>query len=287
MQGVPPPANPYNPTSYLNPTNLANLATSGGLSSLLGPAASLLGGVSGAMGQEGESATSTQQLPSFLQGPVAGDLIPRTMGLLSDQAPGARAMGAQMTNLGGDLLRRGVYGNGFESVKLDAPTTATNPYLSGVADDMQRRTQEMLGANNLAIQGNSVASGGLGGSRQGVAQGIAAGKAADYLQGNLAGLYSGAYNADQNRALQKYGQDQSFYGQQRGQDLAQVSTGAGLLSGGLDAQWQPLKNANSVYGTYSPFGSKTTSTPDSGGGAQGLIGGALAGASFGKQMGWW
>jgi hypothetical protein len=287
MQGVPPPANPYNPTSYLNPTNLANLATSGGLSSLLGPAASLLGGVSGAMGQEGESATSTQQLPSFLQGPVAGDLIPRTMGLLSDQAPGARAMGAQMTNLGGDLLRRGVYGNGFESVKLDAPTTATNPYLSGVADDMQRRTQEMLGANNLAIQGNSVASGGLGGSRQGVAQGIAAGKAADYLQGNLAGLYSGAYNADQNRALQKYGQDQSFYGQQRGQDLAQVSTGAGLLSGGLDAQWQPLKNANSVYGTYSPYGSKTTSTPDSGGGLQGLLGGALAGASFAQQAGWW
>jgi hypothetical protein len=253
----------------------------------LGLGSTAIGALSGAMGQEGESATSTQQLPSFLQGPVQGDLIPRTMGLLSDQAPAARTMGAQMTNLGGDLLRRGVAGNGFGSVTLDSPTTATNPYLSGVADDMQRRTQEMLAQNNLSIQGNSVASGGLGGSRQGVAQGIAAGKAADYLQGNLAGLYSGAYNADQGRALQKYGMDQSFFGQQRGQDLAQVSTGAGLLSGGLDTAWQPLKNANSVYGTYSPFGSRTTSTPDSGGGLQGLLGGALAGASFAQQAGWW
>jgi hypothetical protein len=287
MQGVPPPANPYNPTSYLNPTNLANLATSGGLSSLLGPAASLLGGVSGAMGQEGESATSTQQLPSFLQGPVQGDLIPRTMGLLSDQAPAARTMGAQMTNLGGDLLRRGVAGNGFGSVQLERPDTASSPFLGDITATMRREAQGLLAENNQAIRGNSVGVGGLGGSRQGVAEGIAAGKAADALSGNIARLYGGAYESDMNRAYGKYNTDVGFYGQQRGQDLAQVSTGAGLLSGGLDAQWQPLKNANSVYGTYSPYGSKTTSTPDSGGGLQGLLGGALAGASFAQQAGWW
>jgi hypothetical protein len=110
-----------------------------------------------------------------------------------------------------------------------APTTATNPYLSGVANDMQRRTSEMLGQNNLQIQGNFVGTGGLGGSRQGVAQGVAAGKAADSLQGQVANLYGTAYAGDQNRLLQ------------------QQTLGAGLLSQGLDTQFQPLKNTGNLF----------------------------------------
>jgi len=254
---------------------------------LAGIAAPLLGAAAGAQGQD-LSKTQTQQLPAFLQQPVAGDLVPRVQGLLNDQMGQANRAGDQMRDVGAGLLGRNIADNGFNSnaVRLNAPTTATNPYLSGMADDIGRRTQEMLGQNNLAIQGNAVAAGGLGGSRQGVAQGTAAGKAADYLQGNLANLYGTAYSQDQNRALQQYGYDQNFYGQQRQQDLSQAGMGSGLLSQGLQTQWAPLQNAAQTYAPFTGFGT-TSQSGSSGGGWQGALGGALGAAQLSKNMGWW
>jgi hypothetical protein len=175
---------------------------------------------------------------------------------LGATTPQGQLAGGQLMSKGSGLLGQ------------TAPTTATNPYLSGVADDMQRRTAELLGQNNLAIQGNFVGTGGLGGSRQGVAQGIAAGKAADYLQGNLAGLYGNAYNQDQSRLRQDW------------------TIGSGLMNQGLNAPFIPAQNAANIYAPFAGMGTTTNNT-QTGGGWQGAAGGALAGASFGRSMGWW
>lgn len=284
--GTPPPANPFAPQSYLDPKNLANLATSGAGSGLLGPLATLAGAASGSQGQQ-ESATQTQQLPGFLQGPVANDLIPKVQGLLGSQAPAAAQAGQSMMNVGTGLLNQPVAGNGVGQIQLANPTTASNPYATGILDDLQRRSNQMIGQNLQGIRGNHVMGGSLGGSRQGIAESQAITHGTDNFTGQAANLMGGLYNADMNRSLQKYGMDQGFYSQQRGQDLGQVSAGAGLLSTGLDAGWQPLKNAASIYSGFSPFGTKTTTSDDGGGGWQGILGGALSGAALGGKLGWW
>lgn len=279
--GVPPPANP-NATGF-DMSSLGSSISSGisnGLGGYLGPLASLAGGL---LGSQANTASKTQQLPAYLQSPVANDLIPRTQGLLNSQMPQAQTMGQQMMTQGSGLLGAPVAANGMGQVHLNSPTTATNPYLSGMADDISSRTQKLLGANNLAIQGNSVASGGMGGSRQGIAQGVAAGNAADSLQGQLANMYGAAYSGDQNRALQQYQGDQSFYTGQRGQDLAQVGIGSGLATQGLQTQWSPLSSAAGVYSPFTGFG---TTTASQGGGLQGVLGGALGGAQLANNMGW-
>jgi hypothetical protein len=166
------------------------------------------------------------------------------------------------------------------------PGSSQNPYITGMADDIANRTGQMLGQNNLAIQGNSVASGGLGGSRQGVAQGVAAGQAADYLSGNLSKMYGGLYEGQMDRNLQQYQGDQQFFTQQRGQDLMGAGVGAGLINNGLNTQWQPLQNAANIYGQFSGNGT-TTNSSNSGGGWQGILGGLMAGGSFAKNQGWW
>lgn len=250
---------------------------------LLGLGSAAAGALGGAQGTKTTN-TSSAQLPEFLKGPVEQDLIPRTQGLLNTQMPAAQQAGQQLTTAGAGLLGAPIAGNGVGQVKLNAPTTATNPYLAGMADDMQRRTQQLLQQNNLDIQGNAVGVGGLGGSRQGVAQGIGAGRAADTLQGQLAGLYGQSYNNDQNRALQQYGQDQSFYGQQRGQDLTGASIGAGMLSQGVSMPFAPLKDAANIYQPFTGFGT-TTGIQSAGGGALGALGGALGGAQLANNLG--
>lgn len=256
-----------------------------GVSSILGPAATLGGALLGSQGQKNEQ-SATRDLPGFLQQPVANDLIPRTMGLLNTQMPQAQAAGQQLMQAGGGLLGQPVAGNGYGKVTLNAPTTPTNPYLAGMADDIQHRTNETLGQSFNAIRGNAVGVGGLGGSRQGVAEGIATKGAADSLQGNLANLYGQAYNSDQNRALQQYGYDQNFYGNQRSQDLAGFNLGMSAIPQGLQTQWSPLTTAGSIYGQFSPFGT-TTQSGQQGGGALGALGGGLGAAQIGKLAGWW
>jgi hypothetical protein len=255
--------------------------------SLLGGASTLLGGLAGAQGTPGTSQSSTRSMDPRMDALFYGDLAPRVQGTMGEQMPMAQQYGSDMINQGRSMTGAPVAGNGFGKVQLNAPTTATNPYLSGMADDIQRRTQEMLAQNNLAIQGAQVGAGGFGSTRQGVAQGTAAGKAADYLSGNLSNLFGTQYSNDQNRALQQYGQDQSFYANQRGQDLAQVGVGAGLLDQGFKTQWSPLQNAAQTYQPFTGFGSTTNSTPDQKGGWQGAVGGLLTGASMGRTMGWW
>lgn len=209
----------------------------------------------------------------------------------------------------------------------------SNPWMSGVADDIMRRTNDALGRAFNGIRSNAVGVGGLGGSRQGVAEGVATRGAMDSMQGNLANLFGQDWTNTQNRGLQQYGidtnaalgnqgqmlnydlglgglqnqrygmdqnynlglgsqaltnqgQQMSFYGQQRGQDLQQLGLGADLYSRGIGGEWAPIQNAGSAYSPFTGFGS-TTNSGQQGGGLAGGIGGALAGGSLARQMSWW
>jgi hypothetical protein len=190
-----------------------------------------------------------------------------------------------------------------------------NPYLGGMADDIQRRTLDMLGQNNNQIRGGAIAAGGLGGGRQEVAEDRVARQAADSLSGNLANLFGGDYQASQGRGLQRYGIDQQqalgtlnsdrsfelggrgldlqdqgqqlgFYGQQRAQDQSGAALGASLYGQGVNGPWNPIQSANGILAPYAGNGTTTTS---SGGGNnwQSILGGLGAGAQFAQNQKWW
>lgn len=343
--GVPPPANP----------NLAGAGSSliPGVSngSLLGTGATILGGALGSQSGTGSGSGGgaggvlDARMEPYLYG--SGGLLQKTQDQLNSQSGQAAFAGQQIAGKGMNLLGAPIAGNGYGTVgtggatngygyvggpvagngfdsgavKLNAPTTVTNPYASGVLDDLQRRQGDMTSKQLMGIQGNAVGTGGLGGSRQGVAQAGAIAQGADNFTGQAANFMGGLYNADQNRALQqyqadqgfyasqrgqdlsKYGQDQNFYtaqrgqdlqtnaqnqafyGQQRGQDLTQADTGLNLVNQGLQMPWTPITNASNVYKPYT--GLASSSGGDSGFNWQGLLGGALAGAQLGKNAGWW
>jgi hypothetical protein len=172
-----------------------------------------------------------------------------------------------------------------------------NPYLSQMADEIGRRSNEGLQRGLQGIRSNAVGVGGLGGSRQGVAEGAAIGASQDSLQGQLAGLYGGQYNQDANRWLQQYGMDQGydvskeglrnqFFLGNRGQDIQSVAVGGDLVSKGMQGPWNSIQAANSVYSPYANGGNGTTDGGNSGSNWQSILGGLGQGAQFAKGMGW-
>jgi hypothetical protein len=212
-------------------------------------------------------------------------------GMLGMGAGGAAPMGEGMgwggPGLGAGGANFGGVGSATPMPKVGPQNSHTsNPYYSSLADDITRRTQQSLGQSLNGIRGNAVGVGGLGGSRQGVAEGQAISGAMDNLSGQLGAMGSGMWNADQNRDLQRYQGDQSFYTAQRGQDYQGIGLGADLMSRGLQTQWAPLQNANNIYGNYSGMG-QTTNSSQQGGGWGGAVGGALGAGNFARQMGWW
>lgn len=219
---------------------------------LLGTA---LGAIGGAQGTQ-NSATSTRSMDPRMDSLFYGNLAPQTQGLLGAQLPAAYQSGNQMISKGSGLLAQ------------TAPDTATNPYATGILNDMQRRNGEFVDQRLQGIAGNSVGVGGLGGSRQGVAQAQAISQGADNFAGQGFNFMGGLYNADQNRLRQDW------------------TLGAGLMGQGLDTQFKPLQNTANIYQPFTGFGSTTNSTQQ-GGGWQGALGGALGAAQFGQNMGWW
>jgi hypothetical protein len=248
--GTPPPSNPYATpgsgmdwSSMLSNPNYAQLLTTA------------LGAVGGAQGVQNE-ATSTRAMDPRMDSLFYGNLAPQTQGLLGAQMPAAYQAGGQMISKGSGLLGQ------------TAPDTATNPYATGILSDMQRRYGDLIGQQLNNVKGNSVAVGGLGGSRQGVAEAQAITQGADNFAGQGFNFMGGLYNQDQNRLRQDW------------------TLGAGLMGQGLDTQFRPLQNAANIYAPFNGFGSTTNSTQQ-GGGWQGALGGALGAAQFGQNMGWW
>jgi hypothetical protein len=163
--------------------------------------------------------------------------------------------------------------------------SGANPYQSGVADDMQRRVQQMLAQSFAGARSGAQAVNQVGGSREGVAQGIAGGQAADALAGQLAGMNSTNWNQSQNRDLSRYGMDQGFYTQNRGLDQSGVALGANIYDMANRNDWLGASAAGGIYGGYAGNGTSTTSGSQ-GGGWGGAIGGALGAAQLAKNFGW-
>jgi len=230
----------------------------GGLSGLLsqipggaGTLATLGGALAGSQGQSG-SQTTTQSMNPALVGPV-GDLTTRAGGLLAQQQPGATAAGNALMTTGQGLLGSQVSGG------------ASNPYLSGIADDIGRR---QLDFTNKALQGgrsNFVGAGNFGSERQKLFEADTINQGADNYMGQIAGLYGNAYNQDQGRNLQSIG------------------LGADLIGAGQNAAFNPLKNTASIYQPFTGYGSNTTSA-QSGGGALGALGGGLGAAQLWQNL---
>ena len=79
---------------------------------------------------------------------------------------------------------------------LNAPDVASNPYVTGMADTIQRRMNQNLIENQLpAIKGGAMGAGAVGGSRQGLAEGMAVRGTNEAMGDALAQLYGNAYNS--------------------------------------------------------------------------------------------
>jgi hypothetical protein len=236
-------------------STLSGLLGGGGGSSWLGPLATLAGGLMGSQGQEA-STSSTRAMDPRMEALFYGGLAPGAMGLLESQMGPASKAGNQMLQFGSGLLGQ------------KAPNTATNPYATGILDDMQRRHTDVIGQSLAGIRGNAVGVGGLGGSRQGVAEAQAISQGADNFAGQGFNFMGGLYEGDQNRLRQDW------------------TLGAGLMNQGLNTPYIPLQNTTNLFSPFTGFGT-TTQTQQQGGGAMGAVGGALGAAQLGKNMGWW
>lgn len=170
-----------------------------------------------------------------------------------------------------------------------------NPYLDQMGDAITGQVTDNLQRNILpGIASSAMQAGGFGGSRQGVVEANALNDANQGLSNALTGMRFGDYNNTMQRQLQKYGMDQGFYTQQRGQDLQQVGLGASIFNTantgmlnqgqgiynlgltGQQAPWQSMQNFGNVAQPYTGFGSTTQNQAGSAG--AGFLGGALAGS---------
>jgi hypothetical protein len=190
-----------------------------------------------------------------------------------------------------------------------------NPYLAQMGQGLRDQFAQFRDDGLAANRGGAVATGGVGGSRQGIAEARTMTDAGKGFDSALANLYGNDYQQQMGRNLQKYQGDQSFalgnkqadnsyslgqgnlalgnksadYGFYTGnRQLDQGDFRNGLAAYGLadSGDWSGLNNANGIYNGYTGFGN-TTNSSQSGGGALGGLGGALAGFGFAGQNGWW
>lgn len=111
---------------------------------------------------------------------------------------------------------------------LNAPDVANNPYVNAQADVIQNRMNRNLTEQQLPmIRGGAVASGQLGGSRQGIAEGQAIGRTNEATGDALAQLYGDAYSSG----------------------LEQQARGVGLMPQSMSATMQPYQTIGEV-GAY-------------------------------------
>lgn len=213
-------------------------------------------------------------------------------GATSGGSPGIPQTGTQAGGQSGNGLVQGV----------DLGQYNQNPYLSQMGTVLTNRVVDNLNRNVMpGIRSNAVAAGGFGGSRQGVVEANAMKDANQTISDALTGAYFQDFTNQMNRNLAQYGQNQNFFSNQRGQDLQQLALGANLFQQGnqgwlsqgqgllglgqtqQQAPWQVINNANAGLGQWSGYG--TTTSANQGGGAQGALGGAMAGGQLGSLWG--
>lgn len=229
---------------------------------------------------------------------VVGGYTPSTQlsAVQNAQLPPSTMPGGQQTP--GGASTGGASGGLFQGV--DVNSYQQNPYLAQMGQVLTNKVTDNLNRNIMpGIRSNAVMAGGFGGSRQGVVEANAMKDANSTISDALTGAYFQDFTNQMNRNLQQYGQNQNFYSNQRGQDLQQTQLGANLFNMGnqgflsqgqglyglgsqqQQAPWQVINNGNAGFGQWSGFGTTT----QAGGGAQGALGGALAGGQLGSLWG--
>lgn len=170
------------------------------------------------------------------------------------------------------------------------PSPAANPYMGGQVDYLRQQSDFALGQNLNGIRSNAVGVGGLGGTRQGVAQGVATGLANQGYTGAVAGMLGQDWTNQQNRDLQNRGLDVQMRGQDIGWQnqtnqygLQRDALDSQLVTNGINQSWAPIINAGNLYSQLG--GGSVTNSTNTGGGLQGLLGGALGGAQLYKAWG--
>lgn len=210
-------------------------------------------------------------------------------------------VGGSTTGTGGASAGGASSGNGLVQ-GVNVNQYQQNPYLSQMGDVLTSRVTDNLQRQIMpGIRSNAVAAGGFGGSRQGVVEANAMKDANQTISDALTGAYFQDFTNQMNRNLAQYGQNQNFFSNQRGQDLQQLALGANLFQQGnqgwlsqgqgllglgqtqQQAPWQVINNANAGLGQWSGYG--TTTSANQGGGAQGALGGAMAGGQLGSLWG--
>lgn len=189
----------------------------------------------------------------LLNSPVAGSGVGQVAMPQGPSMPTSRvAPNSFGSGVGGPMAPDRGTGYGMDRIGGRMPTlntdTSTNPWLRQQGRGIMNQTNQMLGQNLMSLQGNAVASGGLGGSRQGVAQGLAMGQAADHLSSNLANLYGAAHESQQDRNMQQYGMENDRFLGMRGQDVQRygIDSNSYLGQRGQDItmRGQDLQNYN-------------------------------------------
>lgn len=167
---------------------------------------------------------------------------------------------------------------------------AFNPNMQGQIDYLRQQSDFALGQNLNGIRSNAVGVGGLGGTRQGVAQGIATGLANQGYTGAVSNMLGQDWTNQQNRDLQNRGLDVQMRGQDIGWQnqtnqygLQRDALDSQLVTNGINQSWAPIINAGNLYSQLG--GGSVTNSTNTGGGLQGLLGGALGGAQLAKAWG--
>lgn len=231
------------------------------------------------------------------------------------------AYGGDTAPAGGNPYLQGGGNSGGAPAAPQAPW-GQSPWVDRTAQALTNQSRQNLFQNVMpGIRSGAQSAGQYGGSRQAIAEGVAAGNAQTGLDSALASLYGNAYGQDQSASLQNksldnsynlglgnlsltnQGQMQNFYTNQRGQDLNQAQLGANIYGAGnqgnlgigqgqynlgktsMNAPADAISQYNSLISPYTGFGQSNTTTGTSGGGAQGVIGGALAGGQIASNLG--
>ena len=194
--------------------------------------------------------------------------------------------------VGGYGAAGGGYGGGGGPVSSDGipDMGRSNPNMQGQVDYLRQQSDFALGQNLNGIRSNAVGVGGLGGTRQGVAQGIATGLANQGYTGAVSNMLGQDWTNQQNRDLQNRGLDVQMRGQDIGWQnqtnqygLQRDALDSQLVTNGINQSWAPIINAGNLYSQLG--GGSVTNSTNTGGGIQGLLGGALGGAQLYKAWG--
>lgn len=262
-----------------------------------------MGGKSG-----GEQETTQQVVPWSGAQPHLTSLMSQAQGLNAAGGPGyypgqtfagRDPLSDQAQNLRLNYATNSMPGQIYDaqraqSFALNSPDAANNPYVQNMMQSNAFNLNRNLSENLLpAIQSGAVASGQMGGSRQGVAQGLAMRGTQDALANANAQTMMGAYGQGltaQGRALALAPQTMGM-----GMQPMDVMSGVGAYNQGIDTQALDADRARWDYNQQRPYDALSfynnivqgnnawgnTTTSEGGGSSPiaGAIGGGLLGAS--------